>query len=320
MASTRVNKKTVKALRVKNVDAKKFSLGKIQEKFVPVLYNNNTFVCQTPLLEVIEDIKIGQHSLIELNTLFKGDRKNRIHSFFNMIDKIECRMIDLITKHGKWFTKDKTTDTIKVTNKSLVREIPNDGTTFIRWPLNVTEDMFVNKTNTKVSYDSIKKGCLVKIIFELPFLWIKEQQYGLFVRVQKVMVHPPIQKQPPAEYLFENSEASDADIEELDRDTVNIIDRLATEQAPPRPKPTEPKLSVRFMDDPPVELVGTNVQVEAEVVAQQQTHNNNELEAISSESMEYDLTKDNLDINQVNILENSDLSELGTEFEQSLLN
>lgn len=322
------NKVTVQATPIKNIDVSKFSLGKIQEKFVPVLYNSSTFVCQTPLLEVSDDIKIGPHSIIELNTLFKGDKKQRIHSFFKAIDNIECKMIELISNRGKWFTKDIKSDKVKVTNKSIVRDIPNDGTTFIRWPLNAKNNIFVDENDKQMSYDKIKCGSLVKIIFELPFLWIKDKQYGLFIRVQKVQIHvPKLKPKSHTEYVFHVSESDVDDIDEsLDKDTVQLIDRLATEQAPPKSKPTEPRLSVRFMDNSVVELLNKNNDTKMldidgdEYNESDRSNKSNEPSALKSDVFEYDLTKNNEDIKIKNdILDDSEYSDLGTEFDQSLL-
>lgn len=214
-------KQIIKALKISDIKISDIvvSSNKIN-KVVPITYLGKPLVCQTPFIEVMGKLRETTFpNIFQMDTLFKGDGKQKIHQWYQFIENLETQISDQVMNNGsKWFTQKN------VTIKSLIREVEAEkGIFFIKWPIDLQTNIFIDEFKTPLNPANLKEKDLVKMIIEISNLWINENQCGLAVIVQKVMVKPYSEKQQ-SEYIFD-----DTDSEPNEKET-NIISLLATEQ------------------------------------------------------------------------------------------
>lgn len=218
----------LKALRISELKVNDISIGdKKIDKTVPIKFKNGPIVFQTPFLEVIDGIrKTNFPEIFVIDTLFKGTSKHKIHQFYQFIEALETHISTLVEKNGtKWF------DEKNVILKSLIRELENNNKLcFTKWPFELKNIIFIGENKEPFNHNEIKKGDAIRLIVEIPNLWVDKTQFGLAVVVKKIMVKPYC---PKSEYDF--NEDSDNDAGETAND--DIISLLATEQKT-RPKPS----------------------------------------------------------------------------------
>lgn len=217
-------KEVIKALKISDIVMEDITIGtKKSSKTVPILLKNKSIVLQTPFLEISGSLrKTSYPNIYQLDTLFKGDSKRKINQWYDFIENLENHITNLIIRNGsKWFTQKN------VVIKSLIKELePNKGNYFIKWPIDLKTNIFVDEYKKTYNPLELKEKDLVKLIVEIANLWIHDNQCGLAIVVQKILVKPYLEK-IQSEYIFDDSESENS--YEDDKDN-NIISLLATEQ------------------------------------------------------------------------------------------
>ncbi len=227
----------VQALKISNINMKDIIVSNtIKNKRVSITYKGKSLVCQTPFLEIQDDVTETVHKDIgQFFTIFSGDTKHRINEFYQFIENIESCIIDQLTKNGnKLFTQKD------VILKTLIRE--SDNTNFIKWPFDVNSTVFIDESKKHFDFENIKPKDAVKIIIEIPNLWIDKNQFGLIVIVQKIMVRQ-YQEKILSEYIFDDDDSERESEPELDDQSNKIISLLATEQKSKKKSKVNPSIN-----------------------------------------------------------------------------
>lgn len=221
------NKQVIKAQKISDIKITDIVIGsKKTNKTVPITYNGKSkmLVCQTPFLEVKGDLrKTPYPNIYQLDTLFKGDGKLKIHELYQFIEKLETHISEQVMNNGsQWFTQKN------IIIKSLIRELDAEKEVyFIKWPINLETNIFVDENKNSFNPSNLKEKDLVKLIIEISNLWVDENQCGLAAHVQKILVKPYSEKLQN-EYIFDETDSESAGDEKEN----NIISLLATEQKP----------------------------------------------------------------------------------------
>jgi hypothetical protein len=221
----------IKALRISDIDMNNIMIGtKKTNKTVPISINGKPLVFQTPFLEVIGSLRKTQYPTIyHLDTLFKGDTKPKIGQWYQFMDNLETHISNLIVNNVTWFTQND------VNIKSLIREDENNSDRiYIKWPIDLKTNIFIGEDKKLFDPINLKEKDCIKLIVEIAYLWITENNCGLAAIVQKIMVKPFIEK-IHSEYVFDDSDKCESDIDDNEN---NIISLLATEQKT-RPTPKQ---------------------------------------------------------------------------------
>jgi len=221
------NKQVIKAQKISDIKVSDIIVSnKKTGKTVPITYSDTTLVCQTPFLEVKgELIKTPYPNIYQVDTLFKGDSKQKIHKWYQFIENLETHISEQVMNNGsKWFTRKD------VVIKSLIRELEAEkGVYFIKWPIDLQTNIFVDEQKNQFNPINLKDKDLIKLIIEVSYLWIDENQCGLAIVVHKILVRPFIEKLQ-SEYIFDDTDSeSDSLGDEKDN---KIISLFATEQKP----------------------------------------------------------------------------------------
>ena len=219
------SKQVIKANKIGDINIEEIIMAskKIKNK-VSITLNENSPVVQTPFLEVTGTLrKTPVPHIYQLDTLFKGDSDRKMNQWYEFIENLETHITNHIMSIGtNWFTQKN------VIIKSLIRENENDSNIhFIKWPICLTNNIFIDENKKPFDPSEIKDKDLIKLIIEISDLWVQENQCGLAVIVQKVLVKPHIEK-IESEYIFDDSDSSVSYSD--DDNKSNIISLLATEQ------------------------------------------------------------------------------------------
>uniref|UniRef100_A0A6C0CB02 Uncharacterized protein n=1 Tax=viral metagenome TaxID=1070528 RepID=A0A6C0CB02_9ZZZZ len=199
----------IKALKISDVDQKKIKLLVTKKnKKVPIVYDQEPFVFQTPFLEMTTD-KIrptAYPGIHQLDTLFSGNSKSKVDTFYQFIEAIESNICAQVGKSCvKWFGQKE------ITFKSLIRESDlNKNMFYIKWPVELDKDMLVSEDGDIFNPKNLKEKDFVKFIVEIPNIWIDGERLGLACIVKKVMVKQHKEK-ITNEYVFDSSSESSSD-------------------------------------------------------------------------------------------------------------
>jgi len=219
MAAT---KQVIKALKISDITMDDIIIGnKKTNKTVRIFYKENSLIFQTPFLEVTSGLKKTSYpSIYQLNTLFKGDSKQKIHNWYQFIENLETQISNLVINNdSKWFSQKN------VVFKSLIRELDSEkGIFFVKWAIDLKNNIFVDEYKKPFNPTNLKENDSIKLIVEISDLWIHENQCGLAVIVQKVLVKPYVEK-IQSEYIFDETDSENSD----DYKENKIISLLATE-------------------------------------------------------------------------------------------
>lgn len=222
-----VAREVVKACKISQITINNVKIGtKKVNKKVSVRYQDKPLVIQTPLLEIMGPLKKTAHpNIYQLETLFRGDNKNKISEWYEFIDNIETEISNQVVKNGiKWFTSKN------ININSLIKEQdPQENTFFVRWLVKLETNIFVDADRNSFNPSMLKEKDLVKLIVEIPDLWIEENQCGLATLVQKIMVKPYLEK-VITEYDFNDTESEESEESEGSDKAESIMSLLATDQ------------------------------------------------------------------------------------------
>lgn len=225
-------KEVIRASKISDIVIDGVTFGnKKTSTTVPIRWKGQPLVFQTPFIEVIGTLrKTIYPDLYQMDTLFRGDHKKKQQQWYQFIENLETHISILVKNHGtKWFTEKN------VNIKSLIRELdPDKGIFFIKWPIDLKTNIFIDEHKNLFNPANIKEKDQIKFIVEISDLWIRENQCGLAVIVQKALVKQYTET-IPSEYVFDDT-ASD---EVNDNPDNSIISLLATEQKT-RPKTNPP--------------------------------------------------------------------------------
>ena len=220
MASAQI----IKALKISNININEIILGtKKNNKMVQIVYKSAPLVFQSPFMEVTGQLKKTRYpNIYQLDTLFKGDSKNHMQKWYEFIEELETHIVKQVEQNGsKWFQKKE------IVIKSLTKEMETDkGTYFIKWPIDLQTNIFVDEYKKQYNPNNLKSNDLIKLIVEISNLWIDDDQVGLAVIVQKILVKP-YEEKITSEYIFDEN---DSDSAEVDDKSNKIISLLATER------------------------------------------------------------------------------------------
>lgn len=220
-------KQVIKAYRISDINIDEVMVGpKKNNKKVPISMHNKPLVFQTPFLEITGPLR-GTHmpNIFQLDTLFKGDNRQKIDQWYNFIQLLEDHVtVQAVNNGNDWFTD------YDVSFKPIIREFESDKGQYIKWVIDLRSSQIIDENRNPFDENTLKSKDLIKLIVEISDLWINESQCGLVVAVQKIMVKPYHDK-IISEYVFNDSE-SDAEASIEDEKQNNLISLLATEQKP----------------------------------------------------------------------------------------
>lgn len=219
------SRQVIKALKISDIHINEIIVGtKKNNKKVPISLKDKPLVVQTPFLEVTGGSlrKTTYPNIYQLDILFKGDTKQKITQWFEFVENIETHISNQIINNGsKWFTQKN------VVIKSLIRELESEKNTFFtKWAIDLKTNIFTDEHRKSFNPANLKDKDSIKLIIEISDLWIHENQCGLAVIVQKILVKPFVEK-ITSEYIFDESEDSETMYSD---DENNIISLMATEQ------------------------------------------------------------------------------------------
>ncbi len=214
----------IKALRLSDINIEEVIIGtKKTNKTVPISFKGKPLVFQTPFLEVKGALKKTPYpNIYQLDTLFKGDSKQKIHQWYQFLENLETHISNQVVNNGStWFTQED------VNIKSLIRELDSvKEIYFMKWPIDLSTNIFIDEQKKTFNPSDLKDKDCIKLIVEISYLWISENNCGLAVIVQKILVKPFSEK-IQSEYIFEDTDSEASDIDDNEN---NIISLLATEQ------------------------------------------------------------------------------------------
>lgn len=219
------SKQVIKASKIGDIIIDEIIMApkKIKNK-VSITLNGKSPVIQTPFLQITGTLrKTPVPHIYQIDTLFRGDSDKKMNQWYEFIENLETHITNHIMSIGtSWFTEKN------VIIKSLIRENDNDSNIhFIKWPICLADNMFIDENKKPFDPSEIKDKDLIKLIIEISDLWVQENQCGLAVIVQKVLVKPHVEK-IESEYIFDDSDSSVSYSD--DDNKSNIISLLATEQ------------------------------------------------------------------------------------------
>jgi len=254
----------IKALRICDINVEEVVIGtKKTNKTVPITYKSKPLVFQTPFLEVKGGLrKTAFPNLYQFDTLFKGDTKQKIHNWYRFIENLETHVSNHVVSNGSsWFTQKD------VNIKSLIRELdPTKEIFFLKWPVDLKTNIFVDENKKPFNPAELKDGDCVKLIVEISDLWVSENNCGLAVIVQKILVKQYLEK-PQSEYIFNETDSESESERELDDDENNIISLLATEQKT-RPLPKQQQNNSAAINKKPMQVATSQQPIFNQVMAQ----------------------------------------------------
>lgn len=262
-------KTQITASRIIDINFSNIKLGNTKKnKKVPIRYGNNALIIQTPFLHVKDSMKSTPHpNIITIETLFEGQSNKKTNEWYLFVEKLETIISEQVIEYGsKWF------DDKNVSFKSLIKEHDNtdkdkhdNKKSFIRWPISLTSNIFMDENKSTFDVVNLKERDYIKLIVEIPDLWIEGNQFGLVIIVHKIMVKQyNVKKNDELSIAIDYAFADGSDSEsETDEKSNNIISLLATEQNIKRSKentksyvpPTiNDKLSLLSEDDEELEM------------------------------------------------------------------
>jgi len=224
----------IKASNINDINLKDIVLSKKKKhNKVPIHIkspdqSDTPLVFQTPYLEVVGGLTETPFNTIHtLITLFAGLSTSKVVQWQNFIEKVESMISKQIIENGtNWFTQSNVV--IKSIIKDPDAELP---VSYIKWPLDMSRNIFVDETGSDFDPDNLRDKDLIRLIVEIPNLWIRENQCGLAAIVRKIKVKPQKEK-IECRYLFEDSDNSSDKESDKDSDDEKIVSLLATEQNP----------------------------------------------------------------------------------------
>ena len=166
-----------------------------KNKIIPLIYNNDELVFKTPYFKMPNDgfQKTKFPDISQLSIEFEN--KTKINKFLKFIDELEEHISKLIIDNGsKWFTQKN------IILRSFIKNF-NDNKTGIMLPVNNNECLIHDTDDNSMYYDDIDKTDLIKFIIKVPHLWINNNQFGLVVIIDKILVKHTIVPQD-VEYIF----------------------------------------------------------------------------------------------------------------------
>ena len=217
---------------------------------IPLLYKNKSLVFQSPFLELIDHNPIKPIKLLtedasqnidiseclhHMDTFFKGDSKRKINRWLSFIDNLEIMAINHVKTNGaEWFTNPTNS---KISYKNFIKDSENkDSFKYIKWIIQIKPDLFVDTNDSVVDYGQIKQKDRVKLLIEIPAIWINQykNQFGLLVVVHKVMVKSYMEKiKLKNQFVFDDSESENESSDDYDGSSnEDLISYLATDQRP----------------------------------------------------------------------------------------
>ena len=221
---------TIRANRISVLDINKVNLAeKRVGMIVPINYNNNYFIFQSPYFSVKQKFSVIKKNLYNVETDIFGESKSKTSAFCKFINEVESYITGKILSYGqKWFNNPN------VYFKSVIKKDKNSE--FIKWPINFSNTQIIDSYGNVVDPNDVNEGDLLRFIIEIPDLWISDSSnnFGLTIIVQKIMIkYKNKVNSHDTNYIFEDTE-SDPDMSE---DKINIISSLATESFDPSRRP-----------------------------------------------------------------------------------
>lgn len=208
----------IKASKISDIVINEIIFGTKKSNKVPIIYKSSNFIFQTPFLELSSHlIDTPFPDLFQMITLFNGESKKKIDQWFQFIENVETRISEQIENNNDWFSNTN------VSFKSLIRG--DKDNLFVKWIVDLKENIFIDESRNEVNPFSLKAGDLVKLIVEIPYLWIKDDQFGIVVTVHKGLVKSSTEKEEvPTDYQFDDDTESESSEDD------DMVSLLATEQ------------------------------------------------------------------------------------------
>lgn len=213
----------IKAEKIPKVNISDIRLSKHKvDKKVKIDLKSKNIVFQTPFLKIAEPPRISANGKVcEIQTLFDGKNKSKIERWYQFIENVEQHITDKLIQVGsKWFESNN------ITIKSLIREY-QDNQYVVKWIVLLKANMFVDENMKPIYLESIDSNFMVRLVVELPNIWINGDDCGLSAIVHKVMFKShPEEEERECEYEFTDSESnSNSDFSEE-----NLEQYMATEK------------------------------------------------------------------------------------------
>jgi hypothetical protein len=232
-------KQTIKPLKISEIKISDIIIGnKTKNQKVPLSLKGKPIITQTPYFEVISTVmKTSHDNICQLETIPDENSEKSIR-FLQFIEDIETYICNYLQSGNlNWFNDHN------ITFKSFIRE-DKQKRVYIRWPMELTNDLFINFKKEIIDPFKIKEGQLIRFIIEISNLWINENKIGLAIIVQKAMIKDKEEvSNIETEYIFTESEE-----ENNSDENDSIYTSFVTEQKEVDSRSKSPNEQVKPMD------------------------------------------------------------------------
>jgi hypothetical protein len=176
------------ARRIDHIDPTNLIMGGGRRgNYIPLTYENNMLVLQTPYMEVKGSMEgTSFPNIFEMSTWFRGDSIAKQTKWFQLIECIEKKAIAHVVKNfDAWFA----TGTKQINWRPIIKNVDKgESSYFVRWPVEIKQGAIVNDVGRQLDSKSVHPGNLVKLIVECPNIWISGNKCGLMMVVRKILV------------------------------------------------------------------------------------------------------------------------------------
>lgn len=200
----------IKSLSISKINLNEIKLKTIRkDKSVPITHQGKLLTFHTPFLNISDAAlqKTKFPNISQLDTLFD----NKVMPFHKFIESLENKISQEVRKQGSsWFTEKN------VGLRSLVKKIDQQKkdsgieNECINWPIDMVHCEFVDENGEEV--ESEFDNVMVRILVDVPHIWINRNLFGLAVIVRMVMIRS--NEPQKIKYVF-GSESETEDLSQI---------------------------------------------------------------------------------------------------------
>jgi len=161
-----------------NINIDKVDIENDNRKNIYLIYNNNSFIIQTPEFSYNNKLKeMDDYYEIIIDLVCRNKEKTtKFITFLNNLDKY---FITLISKN-----KDKYFNNKNIKYKSILREKNNNK--FIKLKLlkyNINNDILrIVNNNNSISLEELNNNCYLKMLININAIWINNNIFGIYLK------------------------------------------------------------------------------------------------------------------------------------------
>lgn len=201
----------IKSLSISKINLNEIKLKTLRkDKSVPITHQGKLLTFHTPFINISEAAlqKTKFPNISQLDTLFD----DKVMPFHKFIEALENKISQEVRKQGSsWFTEKN------VGLRSLVKKIDQQKkdsgieNECINWPIDMVHCEFVDENGEEAEpeFDNV----MVRILVDVPHIWINRNLFGLAVIVRMVMIRSNEEPQK-VKYVF-GSESETEDLSQI---------------------------------------------------------------------------------------------------------